>query len=334
MTTRKELITIMRDELKARGYSIDTQAAILGQFKKEMQFAPRYATQPEARSETSANTDYANKNGNTEKGDGYKYRGRSYIQLTGRGNYKKIGEELFLDGVIDDPDALVNNPDLLLDPVLGAKASIAYLNSKSGFKEVIEQPDLNKKSIALTKLINPGLFKEQKDFYLPENTKKNVLLNEGKNLRHKDNKGNRTGITFQEDINFRTKYSDDFRKQLELEKTGFNIDVDGDFGKKSKEAWKSYTAGERPNKAGAGRGFVNPEFNAPAGYNTIPNGAMPVAYDEVPQPVPQAQPTYDYIPQQPVPYTPSAPMSDFEQPQYATMEDLLADRGLMGTRGL
>jgi hypothetical protein len=52
------------------------------------------------------------------------------------------------------------------------------------------------------------------------------------------------------------------------------------------------------------------------------------------QPAPQAQPTYDYIPQQPVPYTPSAPMSDFEQPQYATMEDLLADRGLMGTRGL
>ena len=53
-----------------------------------------------------------------------------------------------------------------------------------------------------------------------------------------------------------------------------------------------------------------------------------------PRRVDLAQPTYDYIPQQPVPYTPSAPMSDFEQPQYATMEDLLADRGLMGTRGL
>ena len=60
----------------------------------------------------------------------------------------------------------------------------------------------------------------------------------------------------------------------------------------------------------------------------------PQAMPQAPQPVPQAQPTYDYIPQQPVPYTPSAPMSDFEQPQYATMEDLLADRGLMGTRGL
>jgi hypothetical protein len=60
----------------------------------------------------------------------------------------------------------------------------------------------------------------------------------------------------------------------------------------------------------------------------------PQAMPQAPQPAPQAQPTYDYIPQQPVPYTPSAPMSDFEQPQYATMEDLLADRGLMGTRGL
>jgi hypothetical protein len=60
----------------------------------------------------------------------------------------------------------------------------------------------------------------------------------------------------------------------------------------------------------------------------------PRRVDLAPQPAPQAQPTYDYIPQQPVPYTPSAPMSDFEQPQYATMEDLLADRGLMGTRGL
>jgi predicted chitinase len=208
MATSKELVEIMRNELASRGYSLDTQAAILGQFKKEMQFAPKYATQPEARSETSANIDYANKNGNTEKGDGYKYRGRSYIQLTGKGNYKKVGEELFLAGVIDDPDALVTNPDLLLDPVLGAKASIAYLTIQPGFKKVIEQPDVNQKSIALTKLINPGLFSN------PE-------------LRHKDNKGNRTGITYQEDINLRTKYADNFRKQLILNNEGIPVGIDG-----------------------------------------------------------------------------------------------------------
>ena len=114
----------------------------------------------------------------------------------------------------------------------------------------------------------------------------------------------------------------------------FTLDTTNPLASDSSEGWKAPTEYNYPRAAGAGRGYVNPEFNAPAGYNTISNGAMPVAYDEVPQPVPQAQPTYDYIPQQPVPYTPSAPMSDFEQPRYATMEDLLADRGLMGTRGL
>ena len=47
----------------------------------------------------------------------------------------------------------------------------------------------------------------------------------------------------------------------------------------------------------------------------------PQAMPQAPQPDPQAQPTYDYIPE---------PLEG----QYATMEDLLADRGLMGTRGL
>ena len=56
--------------------------------------------------------------GNTEKGDGYKYRGRGYLQITGKNNYRDVGEMMGLD--------LVNNPELLEDPATGMKASIMW----------------------------------------------------------------------------------------------------------------------------------------------------------------------------------------------------------------
>jgi predicted chitinase len=63
--------------------------------------------------------------GNTQKGDGYKYRGRGFIQLTGRANYLMLGEAIGIGS------ALVDNPDLLLDdPKIMAAATIAYLDKK------------------------------------------------------------------------------------------------------------------------------------------------------------------------------------------------------------
>jgi hypothetical protein len=56
--------------------------------------------------------DTAKKMGNTRPGDGAKYCGRGYVQLTWQQNYKKAGELLHVD--------LVNDPDLAMRPDVAA----------------------------------------------------------------------------------------------------------------------------------------------------------------------------------------------------------------------
>lgn len=56
--------------------------------------------------------------GNSKKGDGYLYRGRGPIQLTGRSNYEWIGGKIGVD--------LISNPDKLLEPLNGWLASAAF----------------------------------------------------------------------------------------------------------------------------------------------------------------------------------------------------------------
>ncbi len=56
--------------------------------------------------------------GNTQPGDGRHYKGRGYIQLTGRSNYTAYGNLLGVD--------LVGNPDLALDPMVAARIFAVY----------------------------------------------------------------------------------------------------------------------------------------------------------------------------------------------------------------
>ena len=48
--------------------------------------------------------------GNTEKGDGARYYGRGFIQLTGRDNYSRAGDALGLD--LEDKPELASRPDI------------------------------------------------------------------------------------------------------------------------------------------------------------------------------------------------------------------------------
>lgn len=56
--------------------------------------------------------------GNTEAGDGYAFRGRGYMQLTGRRNYTAFGKATGLD--------LVNHPELAADPDNAEKLAVQY----------------------------------------------------------------------------------------------------------------------------------------------------------------------------------------------------------------
>jgi putative chitinase len=62
---------------------------------------------------TGARPQMAVANGNTCAGDGPKYCGRGYVQLTWKNNYKRAGGECGVD--------LVSNPDQAMDPAIAAK---------------------------------------------------------------------------------------------------------------------------------------------------------------------------------------------------------------------
>ncbi|NMY07718.1 glycoside hydrolase family 19 protein [Pseudomonas veronii] len=93
--------------------------------------------------EQIANIVYSGRMGNTAPGDGWKYRGRGLIQVTGKTNYAACGEALGLD--------LINQPELLEQPQYAAM-SAAWFWSANGLNTLADAGDLAK----ITQRINGG----------------------------------------------------------------------------------------------------------------------------------------------------------------------------------
>lgn len=108
---------------------------------KTMDLATAYAHNPEK----LANFVYGDRKdlGNTEPGDGWKFRGRGLIQLTGRSNYERVGKELGVN--------LVGKPELLETPKYAA-LSAGMFWKKNGLNELADEGDIETISI----IVNGG----------------------------------------------------------------------------------------------------------------------------------------------------------------------------------
>lgn len=113
--------------------------------------------------EKIANVVYASRMGNGAEatGEGYKFRGRGYIQLTGKDNYKAFGASIGED--------LTSNPDLVSTKY--ALASAAWFFSKNGLCAIAEKGIGDDIITQITKRVNGGTIgledriKHTKEFY-------------------------------------------------------------------------------------------------------------------------------------------------------------------------
>jgi predicted chitinase len=90
-------------------------------------------------------------NGDEDSGDGYKYRGRGIIQLTGKDNYKKYNQIHNSTNPDDEQDFLAN-PDLIVNHIkYGIESAFVYCNMNN-FNAAADRDDV----IETTQIVNGG----------------------------------------------------------------------------------------------------------------------------------------------------------------------------------
>jgi putative chitinase len=138
----------LHDYAISKGINGIELAAFMAQCSHESKgftkFAETGAVSYFTRYDISYNRKKALRLGNTQPGDGYRYRGRGYIHLTGRYNYRVFGEE------IGQP--LEDHPELAADPKIAAEIAVEYWKTRVQ-RRVKDFTDIK----AVTKPINAGL---------------------------------------------------------------------------------------------------------------------------------------------------------------------------------
>lgn len=120
---------------------------LLGIFRKyftNVNLAMQYERKPEK----IANRVYASRmgNGNEASGDGYKFRGRGYIQLTGKDNYS------LFDATV--PESIIAQPDLVATKY--PLASAAFFFKRNNLWAICDRGSSPDVVTAVTKRVNGG----------------------------------------------------------------------------------------------------------------------------------------------------------------------------------
>lgn len=122
-------------------YSEKALDALFGKYFKHLN-TKEYARNPQK----IANIIYMNRMGNTKSNDGWKYRGRGAIQLTGSNNYKQFS--------IDTGINAYQNPDIILESLDNKLRTATWFWDKNHLNSYADKNDIK----GMTKRINGGYF--------------------------------------------------------------------------------------------------------------------------------------------------------------------------------
>ena len=125
-------------------YSTDGLNKTFKKYFPTLESAKDYARQPER----IASKVYANRmgNGNEVSKDGFKYLGRGFIQLTGKGNYLEFDKSV--------PEDIMANPELVATKY--PLASAAWFWNKNGLNEIADKGATDAVVKSITKRVNGG----------------------------------------------------------------------------------------------------------------------------------------------------------------------------------
>jgi putative chitinase len=120
---------------------------LLGIFKKYFP-TPEKAALYERKPEKIANLVYGSRMGNGAEatGEGYKFRGRGYIQLTGKDNYKAF-DAVVAENILETPDLVATKYPLL---------SAAWFFHKNGLHKIADEGATDAVITKVTKRVNGG----------------------------------------------------------------------------------------------------------------------------------------------------------------------------------